>query len=87
MISTVRSVTLAMSLLAAAVACTGGGGNPDRVLQLSTGTFSELELRTGLQETIAEQGELYEVLCAALGGLSDGQAFEVVMFNYSLSNP
>ena len=68
---------LVVALLATAAACDGDGGNPDRVLQLSSGSLTEDQLRSEVQEQIAAQ-DPYETVCAALDGLTDDQAVRAV---------
>ncbi len=76
-------LVLGFSVLASAVACGGNGADPDRLLQLSAGQLTERELRSLIEESIVDDDELYEVLCAALAGLSDDQATEAFVLSYS----
>ncbi len=76
------ALLLVIPLIAAAAACGGDAGDPDRVLQLTSGSFTEAQFRSLIQENIADP-EQYEVFCAALDGLTDdqaAQAFEQSLF-------
>ena len=77
---------LVVALLATAAACDGDGGNPDRVLQLSSGSLTEDQLRSEVQEQIADQ-DPYETVCAALDGLTDDQAVRAVEQRSLGANP
>ena len=84
----IRALVLAfaLALVATAAACSGDGANPDRVLKLSSGSLTEDQVRSLIQETIADQ-EPYEIACAALGGLTDDQAVRAVEQQTLGANP
>ncbi len=83
----VIALALAFALLASAAACGGNDADPDRLLQLRYGQFTERVFRSLLVESIANQDEEYEIVCAALGGLSDDEAVEVSVLSYSIARP
>lgn len=76
--STLLCLALLMALLIAG-ACSSGGDNPDRVLQLESGPVTEQQLRDAFRaKNNAEGGDVLNLLCRASDFSDESAVMEFV---------